>query len=131
MPRLLILWLAIAVFAVPVLARASERAVYAKRPEYPIEAKRQHLTGSGIFALYIRPDGRVERIETLQSIGHSALDRAAITAFREWRFYPHRASWTVRVPIRYVDGPVRVDELMRQPPLPGYGMLITVFSGTK
>ena len=130
MQRLLILCVAFAVLAVPIVAQAGERAVYAKRPEYPIEAKRQHLTGSGVFALHIRPDGSVERIEILQGIGHSALDRAAITAFREWRFQPHRASWTVRVPIRYVDGHVRVDELMRQPPLQGYGMLITVFSGT-
>jgi TonB family protein len=131
MQRLLVFYIAIAALASPLIARSSgsrEYAVYAKPPEYPAAAKERHLTGSGAFALHIRLDGTVERVETLKSIGHRSLDHAAITAFREWRFRPHRAGWILRVPIRYVDGPPQVDELMRRAPSPGYTALVTVFS---
>jgi TonB family protein len=130
MQRLLILIIALAV-SLPIFACAGERAVYAKTPDYPADARDRHLTGSGAFALHVRPDGSVERVETLQSIGHSSLDRAAIAAFRVWRFHPDRGQFILRVPIRYVDGPPRTDALMSQPPRPGYGALITVFSRAK
>lgn len=83
-------------------------ALYAKRPDYPVEARRRHLTGSGLFALRIRPDGSVERVEVLKSIGHTILDQAAIAAFRQWRFRRHSIS-LVRVPIRYSIGPMPHD----------------------
>jgi TonB family protein len=92
-----------------------EPALYAKRPDYPIEARRQHLTGSGLFALHIRSDGRVQRVEVLRSIGHSILDQAAIAAFQQWRFRPRSIS-LVRVPIRYSIGPMPHDEISRHIP---------------
>jgi hypothetical protein len=46
-------------------ALKQEPVLYAKRPDYPVEARRQHLTGSGLFALHIRRDGGVERVEML------------------------------------------------------------------
>jgi TonB family protein len=107
------------------------RVLYGPRPEYPIHAREQHLSGSGLFALHIRPDGRVERVETAQSIGHRSLDAAAVAAFRQWRFPRHEAPWTLRIPIRYVDGPPRIDEPMKRPTAPGYTKLITLFSRAK
>ena len=130
MPRLLHSWIAIALCGVPLTAHAArERAVYAPPPEYPAAAKARHFTGSGAFALHVRPDGTVERVETLKSIGHASLDQAAITAFQRWRFYRHDTARVVRIPIRYVDGPKRTDTAMKQSPAPGWGVLITVFSG--
>ena len=132
MQRFLDRYIALALLSLPLTApAASERAIYTPRPKYPTEAKADHLTGSGSFALHIRADGSVERVETLKSIGHPILDRAAVAAFRQWRFHPHGTSWTLRVPIRYVDGPVRVDSSMSRSLAPGWGMLITVFSGGK
>jgi TonB family protein len=92
-----------------------EPALYAKRPEYPLAARQKHLTGSGEFALHIRSNGTVERVEVLKSIGHTILDEAAIAAFREWRFRPHSIS-LVRVPIRYVVGPPPYDAISRHTP---------------
>ncbi|MGH8162946.1 MAG: energy transducer TonB [Rhodanobacteraceae bacterium] len=115
----------------PITAQASERVIYAKHPEYPAEAIRQHLTGSGVFALHVRADGSIEQVETIHSIGHPSLDRAAIAAFRKWRFRAHNGPLVFRVPIRYVDGPPHVDALMSQPRRPGYGGWITVFSRSK
>ena len=105
-----------------------EPAYNAKRPEYPADARRQHLTGSGLFALHITTDGRVARVEALKSIGHPVLDQAAIAAFRQWRFRP-RSIDVVRVPIRYVKGPHAPDALDRRP-LKDYGdgVQITVAS---
>src|SRR5438034_7237844 len=65
-----------------------EPALYAKQPDYPVQARSQHLTGSGLFAVHIRADGSVARVEVLKSIGHTILDQAAIAAFRHWRFRP-------------------------------------------
>jgi TonB family protein len=130
MPRLLPSWIAIAFCSMSLTAHAArERAVYAPPPDYPAEARARHLTGNGAFALHIRADGTVERIDTLKSIGHSLLDHAAIAAFQRWRFYRQNTARVLRIPIRYVDGPKRVDAAMKQTPAPGWGVLVTVFSG--
>ncbi len=114
------------------------RVVHAPRPEYPVRAREQHLSGSGLFALHVRTDGRVERVETVQSVGHSILDAAAVAAFRQWVFPRYGAPWTLRIPVRYVDGPPRyvdgpprIDEPMKRPAAPNSLPLITIFSRTK
>ncbi len=107
------------------------RVIRAPRPEYPIRAREQHLSGSGLFLLQIRTDGRVERVETVESIGHRILDAVAIAAFRQWVFPRYGAPWTLRIPIRYVDGPPRIDEPMKRPAAPNSLPLITVFSRAK
>jgi len=72
-------WISVVLpFVAHVVDAAPAYAIYAARPEYPAEARTQHLTGAGAFVLHIRPDGTVERVETLKSIGHPILDRAAI-----------------------------------------------------
>jgi TonB family protein len=131
MQRLVHFCIALSVVLVPILVRGSEHAAYAPPPQYPAEAKAKRLTGSGVFALHIRPDGRIARVDTEKSIGHRILDDAAITAFREWRFHPSEAAWVLRIPIRYVNGPKRIDSSMLQSPAPGWGMVVTVFSGGK
>jgi TonB family protein len=90
-------------------------ALYAPRPDYPIQSRQRHLTGSGLFALHITPDGNVERVEVLKSIGYPILDQAAIAAFRQWRFRPRSIS-LVRVPIRYSIGPFPHDAISRHIP---------------
>jgi TonB family protein len=47
------------------------------RIEYPYEARRSHSTGSGIFRVYIRPDGTVKTVGVVRSTGHPELDLAA------------------------------------------------------
>jgi TonB family protein len=105
-----------------------EPAYKAKRSEYPADARRDHLTGSGLFALHIAADGHVVRVEALKSIGHPSLDQAAIAAFRQWRFRPGSIQ-VVRVPIRYIDSPHVPDALDRRPLKEyGDGVQITVAS---
>lgn len=45
--------------------------------DYPYEARRARRTGSGIFRVYINPDGRVKTVGVVKSTGHPDLDLAA------------------------------------------------------
>jgi TonB family protein len=47
------------------------------RIEYPYAARRTRRTGSGIFRLYIHPDGKVKTVGVVKSTGHADLDLAA------------------------------------------------------
>ena len=128
MKRLALFYASFSLLFLPCVTPAKEYVAFAPRPTYPDEARAGHLTGSGIFALYIRRGGGINHIDTIQSIGHRILDDAATSAFRQWRFHPKKSAWVLRIPIRYVDGPPRHDAAMSRPPQPGYGDLITVFS---
>ncbi|SRR6266496_313059 len=79
---------------------AKRHALYAPRPQ--LSARTRYLTGKGLFALRIRPDGTVSDIQTLQSTGHDELDAASIAAFYKWRFYPGQFK-IVRIPITYMN----------------------------
>jgi protein TonB len=69
-------------------------------PDYPYAARDQRLEGSGLYRLHIKPDGSVSSVTVLKSTGHVLLDRAAIHAYRQWRFRPG-ALRTVRVPVTF------------------------------
>ncbi|MES3039656.1 MAG: TonB family protein [Pseudomonadota bacterium] len=50
---------------------------------FPAEARAQHLQGQVRLLVAIYPDGRVQRIQILQSSGHAILDRAAEQSVRQ------------------------------------------------
>ena len=76
-------------------------AVYAPRPDYPYEARRQHSTGSGVVLLKVESSsGAVVAAQLIQSTGSPILDNSALSAFRRWRFQPNTVS-EVKVPITY------------------------------
>ena len=75
--------------------------MYAPRPIYPYEARRQRVTGSGIALLMIDSvDGNVIDARMLQSCGNLILDNATLDAFRRWHFKPGSVE-RVQVPITY------------------------------
>lgn len=83
------------------LSSAKIIALSAPRPEYPYEARRQKITGSGIVAMTVDPaTGRVTEVSMWQSTGSPYLDHAAITGFRKWRFKPGTAL-RIKSPITY------------------------------
>jgi TonB family protein len=58
-------------------------------PQYPPDARARGATGSGMFKIhFIRKTGTVRYVQILQSTGDKALDAAAVTAFKHWRFKP-------------------------------------------
>ena len=76
-------------------------ALSAPRPEYPYEARRQRLTGSGVAVLVVDPaSGAVTGVNIVRSTGSAILDNAAISGFRRWRFKPGTVS-KVNAPITF------------------------------
>jgi TonB family protein len=69
-------------------------------PDYPYAARDQHLEGSGLYRLNIKPDGTVSSVTVLKSTGYTLLDQAAIHAFRQWRFRSG-ALKMVKIPINF------------------------------
>jgi TonB family protein len=64
-------------------------ALYAPRPDYPYEARRQNAVGSGLVSLTIDPSsGLVTSAQMERSTGKPILDASAIRAFSRWRFRP-------------------------------------------
>jgi TonB family protein len=85
----------------PTLSSAKIMAVSAPRPEYPYEARRQRITGSGFVILTIDSvGGNVTAAMMEQSTGSSVLNNAAMTGFRRWRFRPGTVS-RVRLSITF------------------------------
>ena len=98
--------LAIALFILPQAAEC-EIAVKGQGPvlvkvlpDYPYPARDQHLEGSGLYRLNIKPDGTVSSVTVLKSTGHMLLDQAAIHAFRQWRFKPG-VLHVLKIPINF------------------------------
>jgi TonB family protein len=76
-------------------------AITAPRPEYPYEARRQRLTGSGVATLTIDvATGAVINVTMSRSTGSAVLDNATINGLRRWRFRPGTVS-RVQTPITY------------------------------
>jgi TonB family protein len=75
--------------------------LYAPRPAYPYEARRDGITGSGIAHLTVNPGaGNVIDAGMAQSTGSAILDKATVEALGRWRFKPGIAS-NIDVPITY------------------------------
>ncbi len=57
-------------------------------PIYPYEARRARSTGSGIFRMYIEPDGHVRAVGVMKSTGSKFLDLAAAGGLYRWHAIP-------------------------------------------
>jgi TonB family protein len=83
------------------LSTARAVVLSAPRPEYPYEARRQRITGSGVVLLKVdSASGNVADVSMWQSTGSPVLDNATVTAFKRWRFKPGTVS-RVKSPITY------------------------------
>lgn len=82
------------------LSSAKVFALSAPRPEYPYEARRQRLTGSGVAVLQVDTSGVVTNVSIARSTGSAVLDNAAMSGFRRWRFRPGTVS-KVNAPITF------------------------------
>jgi TonB family protein len=83
------------------LSAAKAVAVSTRMPQYPYEAKRAHITGSGVCVMTVdTSSGNVTGAVMEQSTGNGILDKVTTDAFRKWRFKPGTVS-QVRVPISY------------------------------
>ena len=61
----------------------------APHPEYPYEARRQHLSGHGVVSFRVdHTTGLITSVEMFESTGSDMLDEAALRAAKLWRFEP-------------------------------------------
>jgi len=79
---------------------SKDYVIYAPPPKYPLEARRQHLEGTGLYAAHIRPDGTVASVEIVKSSA-PVLDVAAIIALRKWRYRPTKSPRVVTIPLTF------------------------------
>ncbi len=83
--------------------------IHAPPPRYPRTAQRRGESGTVLLRVYVTADGRVDRLEMLQSSQSRNLDRAASDAIRRWRFRPamragQAVPGNVMVPITFEPG---------------------------
>ncbi len=92
--------------------------VRAEVPVYPWEARRARITGSGGVAIEIDPStGKVVSCHMDPSTGYVELDRAALIAFRQWRFKPGTFP-RIKIPIRFtMSGDVQTDYHVKEKPV--------------
>jgi protein TonB len=104
--RLAIAVLSLVSCSVPVAAEhitvtRDEAFLYYPTPEYPLEARRQHMTGMGIFVLEVdAPSGIVTRVKVTRSTGFPILDKSAVDTLKHWRFRPNKIA-KIRIPITF------------------------------
>ena len=76
-------------------------------PRYPYLSRSREEEGKVILRVHVNKQGRASRIETIQSSGHSRLDKAARKAVKNWTFIPaledgNPTAGVVQVPISFV-----------------------------
>jgi len=79
--------------AAPVAAPATPPAfgaAYLRNPppRYPPDARRSGAEGTAVLRVWVGADGQPTRVEVDRSSGHRALDDAALSAVKNWRFVP-------------------------------------------
>jgi len=83
------------------LSAAKAVAVSTPIPDYPYQARRAHITRSGVCLMTVdTASGNVTSAVMEQSTGNGILDKVTTDAFRKWRFKPGTVS-QIRVPISY------------------------------
>src|SRR4029077_1753322 len=83
------------------ISTAKALATRAPRPQYPYEVRSRHITGRGVCVVEVDAgSGSVTSASMASSIGNRILDKAALSAFRQWRFKPGSVS-KVRIPITF------------------------------
>jgi len=61
--------------------------IYRVEPEYPEEARENHIQGPVVLLVHINQEGIVEELKL--SSGDPILGQAAIDAVKQWKFKPH------------------------------------------
>jgi len=82
------------------MSSARANATFLPKPSYPYEARKGHITGSGVCVLTLDPAGNVSDATMAVSTGSPILDNATTSALRRARFKPGTAS-KVKTPITF------------------------------
>jgi protein TonB len=86
--------------------RTRPRYLEAMRPPYPKRAREMGWEGTVVLRVEVHPDGTVGGVSVHRTSGYLALDEAALTAVKRWRFAPSTDgafsfATVVDVPVRF------------------------------
>jgi TonB family protein len=87
----------------PLLPPHAEEKLILERPtpEYPIDARRNRMEGTGVFKLLTnQKTGAVSSVRILRSTGYKILDEAAVRGLKNWRLRP-ASGRAVVVPVTF------------------------------
>ena len=81
---------------------------YAENPKplYPREARKKGFQGEVVLKVEVLSNGLVGQVAVKNSSGHEILDRSALSAVKQWKFFPAKrgestiSSW-VNIPIKF------------------------------
>lgn len=62
--------------------------IFHPKPDYPRLAQRRQYQGTVVLQALVDIQGRVVRVDLIQSSGYAILDRSARESVRKWRFAP-------------------------------------------
>lgn len=82
-------------------AEAARILVYAPHPEYPAEARRARISGSGWFLMILDDTGHVTQVHVTKSTGSRILDAGAVQTLAKWRFKPGLGIRRANLPITF------------------------------
>ena len=82
-------------------AQAAALVLAGPHPVYPIQARRQRISGSGLYQMIVDKTGKVTRVRVISSTGSEILDRAAVQALSKWRFKPGKGLERANLPITF------------------------------
>jgi protein TonB len=81
---------------------------YAENPEpvYPREARKKGFQGEVVLKVEVLSNGLVGQVEVRKSSGHEILDRSALSAVKQWKFFPAKRGestipFWVNIPIKF------------------------------
>jgi protein TonB len=69
-----------------VKADLTSNLLSAPSPVFPMSSRRKHESGTVVLRVVVGEDGRVDQISVQRSSGFPALDEAALSAVRRWRW---------------------------------------------
>ncbi len=92
--------------APPPLVRARPRYRKNPSPRYPRTARRRGHEGTVLLEVLVNRKGNVKKLRIMRSSGHTALDKAALSAVQKWVFVPGKRGeeyidmW-VKIPVSF------------------------------
>jgi TonB family protein len=76
------------------------KIIFNPAPNYPSDAYNAAIKGTGHFRIVFDTDGHAKSVQIVSSTGAAVLDRAAMTAFQQWKSDPG-PEWSIVVPVSF------------------------------
>lgn len=76
--------------------------IFMPAPEYPFSARRKGIEGQVVIEIDVTPDGHVDEARIAVASGCDALDEAALSAIRKWKYEPQPGDSKATRRVRFI-----------------------------